>query len=88
MTYTNAVSERKALIDFSVRNILVPIEQRLSMPDFATLNTETRFDLDDFLRGSALERAQVYQILNGIQDAAGNPVMTVEEIRKEEDLVK
>jgi HK97 family phage portal protein len=82
MTYTNAVSERKALIDFSVRNILVPIEQRLSMPDFATLNTETRFDLDDFLRGSALERAQVYQILNQLG------AMSVEQIQEEEDLIR
>jgi HK97 family phage portal protein len=82
MTYTNAVSERKALIDFSVRNILTPIEQRLSMPDFATLNTETRFDLDDFLRGSALERAQVYQILNQIG------AMSVEQIQEEEDLIR
>lgn len=82
MTYSNAVSERKALIDFSVRNILTPIEQRLSMPDFATLNTESRFDLDDFLRGSALERAQVYQILNSIG------AMSVEQIQEEEDLIR
>jgi len=82
MTYSNAVSERKALIDFSVRNILIPIEQRLSMPDFATLNTETRFDLDDFLRGSALERAQVYQILNQLG------AMSVEQIQEEEDLIR
>lgn len=82
MTYTNAVSERKALIDFSVRNILIPIEQRLSMPDFSTLNTETRFDLDDFLRGSALERAQVYQILNQLG------AMSVEQIQEEEDLIR
>lgn len=82
MTYSNAVSERKALIDFSVRNILIPIEERLSMPDFATLNTETRFSLDDFLRGSALERAQVYQILNQIG------AMSVEQIQEEEDLIK
>jgi HK97 family phage portal protein len=88
MTYSNALSERKALIDFSVRNVLTAIEQRLSLADFSSSLVSTRFDLDDFLRGSALERAQVYQILNGIQDAAGNPVMTVDEIRKEEDLVK
>lgn len=82
MTYSNAVSERKALIDFGVRNILTPIEQRLSMPDFATLNTETRFDLDNFLRGSALERAQVYEILNRIG------AMSVEQIQEEEDLIR
>lgn len=88
MTYSNSLSERKALIDFSVRNVLTAIEQRLDMMDFSSSLVKNRFDLDDFLRGSALERAQVYQILNGIQDSAGNPVMTVEEIRQEEDLVR
>ncbi len=34
LTYSNAINERKALIDFSLKNILIPIEQRLSQPDF------------------------------------------------------
>ena len=82
MTYSNAISERRALIDFSLRNILVAIEQRLSMPDFVTAGVETRFSLDDFLRGDPLQRAQVYQILNGIG------AMSVEQIQQEEDLIK
>ena len=82
MTYSNAISERRALIDFSLRNILTSIEQRLSMPDFVAAGVENRFDLDDFLRGNPLERAQVYQILNSIG------AMSVEQIQEEEDLIK
>ena len=82
MTYTNMTAERKALIDFSLRNILTPIEQRLSASDFVPLGTEVRFDIDDFLRGSALERAQVYEILNRIG------AMSIEQIQEEEDLIR
>lgn len=81
MTYSNTTSERRGLIDFSLRPILSAIEQRLSMPDFVPSTTEIRFDLDDFLRGNALERAQVYQILNTIG------AMSVEQIQEEEDLI-
>jgi HK97 family phage portal protein len=81
MTYSNTTSERRGLIDFSLRPILSAIEQRLSMPDFVSSTTEIRFSLDDFLRGNALERAQVYQILNTIG------AMSVEQIREEEDLI-
>lgn len=88
MTYSNSISERKALVDFSLRNVLTAIEQRLNMADFSSSLVETRFDLDDFLRGSSYERAQVYQILNSIRDTDGTPVITVDEIRKEEDLVR
>jgi len=81
MTYSNTTSERRGLIDFSLRPILTAIEQRLSMADFVSSTTEIRFSLDDFLRGNALERAQVYQILNTIG------AMSVEQIREEEDLI-
>ncbi len=43
-----------------LRNIITPIEQRLSASDFVPNGVEVRVDIDDFLRGSALERAQVY----------------------------
>jgi len=82
MTYSNATSERKSLIDFSLRPILTAIEQRLTLPDFTPYGTEIRFSVDDFLRGSALERAQVYEILNRIG------AMSVEQIQEEEDLIK
>jgi len=81
MTYSNAISERKALIDFSMKYILTAIEQRLSMPDFVSSTTEVRFSLDDFLRGDPLQRAQVYEILNRIG------AMSVEQIQEEEDLI-
>jgi HK97 family phage portal protein len=82
MTYSTTVMERKALIDFSLRNIITPIEQRLSAVDFVPNGVEVRFDIDDFLRGSALERAQVYEILNRIG------AMSVEQIQEEEDLIR
>lgn len=82
MTYSTTVMERKALIDFSLRNVITPIEQRLSASDFVPNGVEVRFDIDDFLRGSALERAQVYEILNRIG------AMSVEQIQEEEDLIR
>jgi HK97 family phage portal protein len=82
MTYSNSVSERKSLIDFSLRPILTSIEQRLSMPDFTPYGTEIRFSVDDFLRGDAYQRAQVYEILNRIG------AMSIEQIQEEEDLIK
>ena len=81
-TYSTTVMERKALIDFSLRNLITPIEQRLSMADFVPNGVKVRFDIDDFLRGSALERAQVYEILNRIG------AMSVEQIQEEEDLIR
>jgi HK97 family phage portal protein len=82
MTYSNTLAERKALIDFSLRSVLTSLEQRLSFSDFCPNGIETRFDIDDFLRGSALERAQVYEILNRIG------AMSVEQIQEEEDLIR
>lgn len=82
MTYSNTVNERKQLIDFSLRPIITSIEQRLNMPDFTPSTIEVRYSYDDFLRGSALERAQVYQILNQLG------AMSVEQIKEEEDLIK
>ena len=82
MTYSTTAMERKALIDFSLRPILTAIEQRLSQADFVPNGMEIRFDIDDFLRGSALERAQVYEILNRIG------AMSIEQIQEEEDLIR
>lgn len=81
MTYSNAISERRSLVDFSLRPILTAIEQRLSLADFVGQGNEVRYALDDFLRGNPLERAQVYEILNRIG------AMSVDEIRKQEDLL-
>ena len=81
MTYSNAVTERRSLVDFSLRPILKSVEERLSLPDFVPNPVMVRFALDDFLRGNALERAQVYEILNRIG------AMSVEQIQREEDLI-
>lgn len=82
MTYSNVVSERRSLVDFSLRPILKSIEQRLSMPDFTPNTQEVVFDMDDFLRGNPLERAQTLEIL------VRSGIMTIEEAREEEDLIK
>jgi HK97 family phage portal protein len=81
MTYSNAVNERRSLVDFSLRPILKAIEERLSLSDFLPNPVMARFSLDDFLRGNPLERAQVYEILNRIG------AMSVEQIQREEDLI-
>jgi HK97 family phage portal protein len=81
MTYSNAVNERRSLVDFSLRPILKSVEDRLSLPDFVPNPVMVRFALDDFLRGNPLERAQVYEILNRIG------AMSVEQIQREEDLI-
>ena len=80
-TYSNAVNQRRDLIDYSLRPMMTVIEQRLSQNDFLPSGQYARYDLDDFLRGNPLERAQVYQILNGIG------AMTIDEIREEEDMI-
>lgn len=80
-TYSNAVNQRRDLVDFSLRPYLTAYEERMSFVDFTPQGTKVRFDLDDFLRGNPLERAQVYEILNRIG------AMTIEEIREEEDLI-
>jgi hypothetical protein len=53
----------------------------LSFADFVPAGTDVKFDVDDFLRGNPLERAQVYEILNRIG------AMSVEEIREDEDML-
>jgi HK97 family phage portal protein len=80
-TYSNAVNQRRDLIDFSIRPILTIIEQRLSLTDFTPASEYVRYDLDDFLRGNPYERAQVYEILNRIG------AMTIDEIREAEDII-
>jgi hypothetical protein len=57
------------------------------MPDFIPSSQEVKYDLSDYLRGSDLERANIYKTLNSIVDANGNPAITVEEIRQAEDMI-
>lgn len=80
MTYSNTEQERRTLVDFSLRPILSAIEDRCSMPDVQPPGITVRFDLDNFLRGNAMERAQINQIL------LTNGVITVAEWQAMEDL--
>lgn len=59
MTYSNTETERRSLIDFSLRPLLSAIEDRLSMADVTARAVRVRFDLDDFLRGSMKERSEI-----------------------------
>jgi HK97 family phage portal protein len=81
MTYSNATLAKQNLLDFSLIPIMTSIEERLSMPDFVSSTTVARFDLDAYLRGSAIERAQVYEVLNRIG------ALSVEEIQRKEDMI-
>lgn len=86
MTYSNANLARQSLVDFSLRSVMTSIEERLSMTgmpnDFVPPSQEVKFDLDDYLRGSAKERADIYKILFDIG------VMTADEIRMEEEMIR
>jgi HK97 family phage portal protein len=81
-TYSNAINQRRDLIDYSLKPVMTVIEQRLSQSDFLPQGQYARYNFTDFLRGNPLERAQVYQILSGIG------AITPEEIRKEEDMIR
>lgn len=59
MTYSNTEQERRTLVDFSLRPILSAIEDRMSMYDITPRATKVAFEIDDFLRGSMNERAQI-----------------------------
>ena len=88
MTYSNATTQRQTLLDFSLIPLMTSISERLSMPDFVPQSQRVEYDLSDYLRGSDLERANIYKTLNSIVDANGNPAITVEEIRQAEEFIK
>jgi HK97 family phage portal protein len=88
MTYSNATNQRQTLLDFSLIPLMTSISERLSMPDFIPQSQEVKYDLSDYLRGSDLERANIYKTLNSIVDAQGNPAITVDEIRQAEEMIK
>lgn len=81
MTYSNTEQERRTLIDFSVTPMLLkPIEDRLSMADMAPRGVRVRFDLEEFLRGNAMERID---ITLKMLDAG---LITLDEAKAREDL--
>ena len=88
MTYSNASTQRQTLLDFSLIPLMTSITERLSMPDFIPSTQQVKYDLSDYLRGSDLERANIYKILNSIVDAEGNSAITIDEIRQAEELIK
>jgi HK97 family phage portal protein len=83
-TYANATS----LYDFHWRSSLRPKAQTvMSALSGWLLPRGTRVELnrDEYVQPGPYERAQTAQILNGIVDAAtGQPVLTVQEIRRAE----
>lgn len=58
-TYSNVESERRSLVDFSLRPIISAFEDRMSMDDISSRAVEFKVDLDDFLRGSTTERVKI-----------------------------
>jgi HK97 family phage portal protein len=80
LTYNNAEGQKRYLVDFSLRNIITVLENRLSMDDITIMGQHVRFDLDDFLRGNPTERAAFYR------DVVPLGVLTVDEAREMEDL--
>lgn len=80
MTYSNVESERRNLIDFSLKPYMTALQDRLNMPDFSEPSSEFRFDVSDFLRSSAIEEKE---IINGFLESG---VISLEEARARLDL--
>lgn len=59
MTYSNVVSERRNLLDFSLLPLMMVIEQRLSMPDITPITQDIRFSLETYLRGNPMEQIDI-----------------------------
>jgi phage portal protein BeeE len=65
VSYSNRVDLRKDLIDLTLADYMVPIEQRLSMRDVTpTINSNlVRFNTGEFLRSNLSERTQIVSTL-------------------------
>ena len=77
-TYANQFDRRKAFLDFTLGGYRAAVEDRLSMNDVTPNGTETRYDLDAFLRTDALSRWTAAKV--GLEVGA----VTREEIREDE----
>jgi HK97 family phage portal protein len=85
MTYSNV----NAIFDFHWRAGLRPkADHVMSALSEWLLPRGTLIELnkDTYVQPEPLQRAQVYQILNSIQDADGNPVLSVQQIQQIERL--
>lgn len=80
MTYANVETERRNMVDLSLKPYLVAVEGRLNMPDFSSRSEVFRFDMDSFIRGNAKERVEITKTLLEMG------IISVEEAREMEDL--
>ncbi len=81
MTYSNTIQERRALVDFSLKPLMTCITSRLSDVDITPRGSYVRFDLKEFYMPSEIEKADIYTKLIPLG------VMSVEEARRESDLI-
>jgi phage portal protein BeeE len=58
-TYSNTLQERRSLIDLSLMPYLIAVEGRLSMDDITPSTQRVRFEVEEYLRGTAMERIEV-----------------------------
>ena len=79
-TYSNVSSERRTLLDFSLRPYIDSIETRLSMDDITPRGQYVEVNMDDFLRGNPTERVDV---IVKLLDAG---IINIDEARAMEDL--
>jgi len=85
MTYSNTTS----LFDYHWRACLRPMASAVMGALSGWLvprGTIVEVNRDAYIRPGPKERAETYQILAAIVDPAGNPVMSVQEIRDAERL--
>ena len=85
MTYSNVVDRRKDLVA-SFRGIVSAIEDRLSMVDIVPTGLNVRFSYAEFLRESALERADVLTKLLSIAPGQTESIISIDEARAMENL--
>lgn len=60
MTYSNVESERRDLVDLSLRPYISAVESRLSLDDIVPHGQTITFELDDFYRGDLAARSAYY----------------------------
>ena len=76
MTYQNVQAERRGLVDLALQPYMTAIEQRISMDDVTPHGTSVMFQVNDFLRATPIEEAQLLGVL------LERDVITVDEARR------
>ena len=76
MTYQNVQAERRGLVDLSLQPLISSIEQRLSMDDVTPRGTSVMIVVNDFLRATPIEEAQLLSVL------LDRDVITIDEARR------